>query len=81
VAAIGVYDRAISFGSGGPAYIETRHALYGFDLPVVNFLAGLGGRDVVKADVRMMFEKTLTAAQQGRADKETVWIGTRGVDA
>jgi len=81
VDAIGVYDRAISFGSGGPAYIETRHALYGFDIPLVNFLAGLGGRDVVKDDVRIMFEKTLKAAKEGKAEKEVVWIGTRGVDA
>ncbi|MDD5778477.1 MAG: transketolase C-terminal domain-containing protein [Candidatus Thermoplasmatota archaeon] len=79
VEAIGVYDRAMSFGSGGPAFIETRHALYGLDIPVVNFLAGLGGRDVVKEDVRLMFEKTLKAAKEGRAEKETVWIGTRGV--
>ena len=81
VDAIGVYDRAISFGSGGPAYIETRHALYGFDIPLIDFLAGLGGRDVVKGDVRIMFEKTLKAAKEGKAEKEVVWIGTRGVDA
>jgi len=79
VEAIGVYDRAMSFGSGGPAFIETRHALYGLDIPVVNFLAGLGGRDVVKEDVRLMFEKTLKAAKEGRAEKDVVWIGTRGV--
>ncbi|HDS59815.1 MAG TPA: pyruvate ferredoxin oxidoreductase [Thermoplasmatales archaeon] len=79
VEAMGVYDRAMSFGSGGPAFIETRHALYGLDIPVVNFLAGLGGRDVVKEDVRLMFEKTLKAAKEGRAENETVWIGTRGV--
>jgi len=80
VNAIGVYDRSISFGSGGPTFIEVRNALYGYDLPVINFLAGLGGRDVVKADVRKMFEKTLKAAEEGRVEKEIVWIGTRGVE-
>jgi len=80
VKALGVYDRSISFGSGGPTFIEVRSALYGYDLPVVNFLAGLGGRDVVKADVRKMFEKTLKAAEDGKVEKEIVWIGTRGVE-
>ncbi len=80
VNAIGVYDRSISFGSGGPTFIEVRSALYGYDLPVMNFLAGLGGRDVVKADVRKMFEKTLKAAKEGKVEKEVVWIGTRGVE-
>jgi pyruvate/2-oxoacid:ferredoxin oxidoreductase alpha subunit len=80
VEAIGVYDRSISFGSGGPTFIETRHALYGRNIPIVNFLAGLGGRDVVKSDVRKMFEKTLKAAREGKVDKEVVWIGTRGVE-
>jgi len=81
VEAIGVYDRSISFSSGGPAFIETRHTLYGHDIPIVNFLAGLGGRDVVKDDVRTMFEKTLKAAREGQPEKEVVWIGTRGVEA
>jgi len=80
VKALGVYDRSISFGSGGPTFIEVRSALYGYDLPVVNFLAGLGGRDVVKSDVRKMFEKTLKAAEDGKVEKEIVWIGTRGVE-
>ncbi len=81
VDAIGVYDRSISFGSGGPAFIEARHTLYGYDVPIVNYLAGLGGRDVVKDDVRTMFEKTLKAAKEGQPEKEVVWIGTRGVEA
>jgi pyruvate/2-oxoacid:ferredoxin oxidoreductase alpha subunit len=56
--AIGVYDRAVSFGTGGPSWIDTRCALYGFDIPVINYLAGLGGRDVMKADIRLMYDMT-----------------------
>ncbi|MEW5937937.1 MAG: transketolase C-terminal domain-containing protein, partial [Candidatus Thermoplasmatota archaeon] len=80
VGAIGVYDRAVSFGSGGPSWIEARSALYGHSIPVLNFLAGLGGRDVTAMDIRIMFDKTLEAAKAGKARKEIVWIGTRGVD-
>ena len=78
--AIGVYDRAVSFGTGGPSWIDTRCALYGFDIPVINYLAGLGGRDVMKSDIRLMFDMTLEAAQTGQTKKDVVWIGTRGVE-
>ncbi len=78
--AIGVYDRAISFGTGGPSWIDTRCALYGYNIPVINYLAGLGGRDVMADDVRLMFDRTLEAAKTGKAKKDVVWIGTRGVE-
>ncbi|RLF48960.1 MAG: pyruvate ferredoxin oxidoreductase [Thermoplasmata archaeon] len=79
VKAIGVYDRSVSFGSGGPAYIEVRNALYGFDIPVINFLAGIGGRDVMAPDINLMFEKLYMAAD-GAEKKNIIWIGTRGVE-
>ncbi|RLC54784.1 MAG: pyruvate ferredoxin oxidoreductase, partial [Chloroflexota bacterium] len=80
VNAIGVYDRSISFGSGGPLFIETRSALYGYSIPILNFLAGLGGRDVTKRDIRKMFDYIIKAASEGKAKKEIIWIGTRGVE-
>jgi pyruvate ferredoxin oxidoreductase alpha subunit len=50
---LAVMDRAMSFGGpGGPVAIELRSALY--DKPgsprIVNFIAGLAGRDVTSAD-------------------------------
>ncbi len=77
--AIGVYDRAVSFSAGGPSWIEARNALYGYTIPVINVLAGLGGRDVTEPDIRLMFDKVLEAAEKGEAENEIVWIGTRGV--
>ncbi len=77
--AIGVYDRAVSFSVGGPSWIEARNALYGSTIPVINVLAGLGGRDVTAPDIRLMFDKVLKAAEDGKAENEIVWIGTRGV--
>ncbi len=46
--AIGVVDRAYSFGGGGPVALEVRSALAGLaDGPrLASFVAGLGGRDV-----------------------------------
>ncbi len=80
VDAIGFYDRSVSYGVGGPSYIEGRHALYGYTIPVMNFLAGIGGRDVMSEDVELMFDMLLKAAKEGKAEKDIVWIGTRGVN-
>lgn len=81
VKAIGVYDRAMSFGQGGPNYLDTKSALYGHSkTPVLGFLAGLGGRDVMVKDIRLMCDRTLEAAKTGKVDKEVSWIGTRGVE-
>lgn len=78
--AIGIYDRAVSYGVGGPTYIEARNALYdSHRVPILGFLAGLGGRDVTRDDVRLMFEKLGQAAARGRRGGGVVWIGTRGV--
>jgi pyruvate ferredoxin oxidoreductase alpha subunit len=78
--ALGVYDRAVSYGVGGPSYIETRNALYDTTtMPILGFLAGLGGRDVTPQDVELMFKKTLGAIGRGRRASGVHWIGTRGV--
>jgi len=79
VKAFGVYDRAVAFGISGPQFIEARNALYGLNTPLVNFIAGLGGRDVTTGDIGKMFDALLDVAKTGKAKKEVVWIGTRGV--
>jgi len=80
VKAIGVYDRSISFGLGGPAYIDTKSTLYGFSTPIVNYLAGLGGRDVTYVDIRKMFDDLLEIAKTGKVKRDIQWIKTRGVE-
>lgn len=54
---LGVVDRDLSFGNGGALYTEVKAALYGgpSSPSVRSFIAGLGGRDVTKADIRQMF--------------------------
>lgn len=80
VKAFGVYDRAVSFGVSGPQYIEAKSALYGMTVPMVNFIAGLGGRDVTTKDVSKMFDALLDVAKTGKAKKNVVWLNTRGVN-
>lgn len=78
--AVGVYDRAVSFGVGGPSFIELRNAAYGLGVPTVNFIGGLGGRDVSSPDIRFMYERLLETVKTGKVKREIVWIATRGVE-
>jgi pyruvate ferredoxin oxidoreductase alpha subunit len=64
VKALCVVDRAVSHAStGGPVGIEVRSALYQSNKRprVVNFIAGLSGRDVTKDDFIELFERTFEA--------------------
>lgn len=76
-AAVGVVDRSLSFIGGGQAFNEVRSALYGRSIPIINHLAGLGGRDVTEMQIRKMFELTLSAAK-GEKVKTVNWHNTRG---
>ena len=63
----------------GMSYDEVRSALYPLkDRPtVVNFIGGLGGRDISIDDCRHMFEVTM-GARDGKVEDATVtWIGLR----
>lgn len=79
VKAFGVYDRAVSFGVSGPNFIEAKSALYGLQVPAVNFITGLGGRDVTAEDVSKMFDALLEVVKTRKVKKPVVWLSTRGV--
>jgi pyruvate ferredoxin oxidoreductase alpha subunit len=80
--AVGVVDRDYSFGSpylGGVLAGEVRHALYpgkGNKPPVIDFICGLGGREVTLPDVERMADAVYQAAE-GKAQPLTQWIGLR----
>ncbi len=80
VSAVGVFDRSISYHGGGPAYNEVRSALFGMTIPVVNHLAGIGGRDVTREQIIKMFE-IIQRAAKGEKVKEINWHNTRGETA
>ncbi|MGQ9598491.1 MAG: pyruvate ferredoxin oxidoreductase [Anaerolineae bacterium] len=80
--AVGVIDRDFAHGSpddGGVLLHEIRSCLYPvMDRPaVVNFLIGLGGRDVSIADCRRMFDLTWQAVGAVGSDGFVRWIGVR----
>ena len=81
--AVGVVDRDYSFGApynGGVLFHEIRSALYPLpDRPLVlNFIAGLGGREIRVNDVSQMTQKIFEALETGKPEQENYWIGVRG---
>ena len=81
--AVGIIDRDYSYGSpfhAGVLYHEIRSAMYDVEprVPLVSFIAGLGGREITQPYAREMFQITQDVAQSGKSDGETHWIGVRG---
>src|SRR5271167_598834 len=81
--AVGVIDRDFSFGSpnlSGVVATEVRSAMYTSAAtrpPVLDFICGLGGREITVPDVEKTVEITFDAAK-GNAQPLTQWIGLRG---
>jgi 2-oxoisovalerate ferredoxin oxidoreductase alpha subunit len=70
--AVGVVDRAVSYGHEGPFFTETKASLYGSTLPLYGFIAGLGGRDVSVMDIESM------VAHMGKNEPTNlIWIGVK----
>jgi pyruvate/2-oxoacid:ferredoxin oxidoreductase alpha subunit len=79
VDAVAVIDRAISFGMEGQLFTEVQSALYDLeDRPLaMNFIAGIGGRDVTEKDIESMALQTAKCARHGRVDRRVTWYGLR----
>jgi pyruvate ferredoxin oxidoreductase alpha subunit len=78
IKSVGVFDRSISYGSTGQFFIETRNSLYGLDIPIVNLIAGLGGRDITENDINFMFEK-IKEVEKTMPEDPLIFVNTRGV--
>lgn len=80
--AVGVIDRDFAHGSpddGGILMHEIRSCLYPAKRrpALVNFIGGLGGRDLSIADVEKMFGLTQQAIRKDSLDGFVTWIGLR----
>lgn len=69
--AVGVVDKNISFGYEGTIFTNVNSALLqeGVTPKVHNYICGLGGRDVTKANIRDMFESLLKSANGEKEDR------------
>ena len=80
--AVCVVDRDYSYGApsyGGVLFTELRSALYPMEKRplMLNFIAGLGGREVHVNDVNDMVDIVQKAIDTGIIEQEATWIGVR----
>lgn len=79
VKAIAVLDRADSFNAvSGPLYSEITSALYGVaNIPVVNYIYGLGGRDISVNMLHKVVKETYDITKTGKSEKTMSYLGVR----
>ncbi|NPD90257.1 MAG: pyruvate ferredoxin oxidoreductase [Asgard group archaeon] len=80
VKSAGIFDRSISYGSTGQCFIEVRNALYGTNIPLINLIAGLGGRDITEKDISFMFDR-IKEAEIVKPKELVIFVNTRGITA
>lgn len=80
VKAVAVLDRSESFSAeGGPLYTETKAALYdsGITPLAINYIYGLGGRDIYTADINKVFEDLQKIVKTKKVEKPLNFLGAR----
>ena len=80
VKTVAVMDKAESFSAcGGPLFAEVRSALYDLeDRPkAINYVYGLGGRDICVEDFAMIYDQLFEIAETGNRGEVYRHIGQR----
>lgn len=80
VKALAVMDRCISFGGyGGPLFHEIRHTLYDIDQrpTIVNYIYGLGGRDMRPDQIRSIYDELEKVLGEKRLKDPVRYVGLR----
>ncbi|MCS7139249.1 MAG: ferredoxin oxidoreductase [Candidatus Nezhaarchaeota archaeon] len=80
---LAVVDRAIGFGGvGGPLFNDIA-ALFANDRDrplILNFIAGIGGRDVTVKELIDMINMSFKVIERGYVDKPCIYYGVRGLE-
>ncbi len=80
VKAVAIMDEAESYSAaGGPLFAESRSALYDLETrpKLVNYVYGLGGRDITTSDFEFIFEELKRIADGGELGEVYRHIGQR----
>ncbi len=78
--AVAVMDRSDSFGAmGGPLFTETVSALalQGVNVPIVDYIFGLGGRDTPPDQIEHVYRDLVKIAETGKIDQRISYLGVR----
>ncbi len=76
--AAAVLEKAISYGYEGALMTELKASLYreNGDCPqLINYIVGLGGKDISPADLLHAARETIAAAKSGKLTGKPQWIG------
>ena len=76
IQAIGMIDRNICLGLGGVGFSQLRTILYDIEERpgILEFHAGLAGKEVRVNDIKKVAEKTLKVARGGKVDSLVEWV-------
>jgi len=80
VKAIAVLDRSDTFSAySGPLFAEVTSALYSANcqLPTINYIYGLGGRDIGVDDIKGIYETLLKIVSTKKVEKLISYLGVR----
>ena len=78
--AIAVMDKADSFNAaGGPLFTDVTSALYGRvdGIKVINYIYGLGGRDVKTDDIHVVYNELMEIVKTGEIKSVYNYLGVR----
>jgi pyruvate ferredoxin oxidoreductase alpha subunit len=76
---IAIMDKSDSFGSfGGPLFLEIRNSLFKHsNAEIVNYIYGLGGRDVRVNDIEKVFNDLREISKTGKVNEYVNYLGVR----
>ena len=78
--AVAVLDKADSVnGAGGALFEDVTSGMFvnGINVPTVNYVYGIGGRDVPSTDIEKVFKDLVEIAKAGKADNPYRYLGLR----
>ncbi len=80
--AVAVMDRSISFGAmdnAGPLFLELAAALalHGVQVPVADYVYGLGGRDILPGEIERVYRDALKMAETGQVEQMVTYLSVR----
>jgi len=79
--ALAVMDKADSLNSaGGPLFTDVTSAMFvnNVNVPTINYIYGLGGRDVKTTDIEEVYANLQKIAQTGKVEKTYNYLGVKG---
>ncbi|MBU7033436.1 MAG: pyruvate ferredoxin oxidoreductase, partial [Theionarchaea archaeon] len=78
VKAIAVMDRSDSYGAfGGPVFSEIRSVMQKENADIINYIYGLGGRDIRQNQIEQAITETAQVAKTGRVKTYVNYLGVR----